>query len=123
MKFLADMGVSPRCIEWLRLQGYDAIHLFEQRLHKLSDSEILCKAKDQGRVLLTMDLDFARLISKISTDDIPTIGIFRLSDQRPQSVQSKLEIILPILKNCTEQGNFIIIVNDDKVRIRNLPIN
>ena len=30
MKFLADMGVSPRCIEWLRTQGYDAVHLCEQ---------------------------------------------------------------------------------------------
>ena len=31
MKFLADMGVSPRCVEWLRIQGFDAVHLYEQQ--------------------------------------------------------------------------------------------
>ena len=123
MKFLADMGVSPRCVEWLRAQGYDAVHLYEQGLHKSSDSDILCKAKCERRIVLTMDLDFARLISKVNADDLPTVVIFRLSDQRPYNVQNKLGVILPILKNCTEQGSFILSVNDDKVRIRNLPIN
>jgi predicted nuclease of predicted toxin-antitoxin system len=47
MKFLADMGVSPRCAEWLRTLGHDAIHLYEQGLHKSSDDEILCKANDE----------------------------------------------------------------------------
>ncbi|ASC71982.1 hypothetical protein XM38_029360 [Halomicronema hongdechloris C2206] len=27
MKFLADMGISPHTVEWLRQQGYDAVHL------------------------------------------------------------------------------------------------
>ena len=47
MKFLADMGVSPRCVEWLRKQGHDAVHLFEQGLHKLPDNEVFNKAKNE----------------------------------------------------------------------------
>ena len=35
MRFLADMGVSLRVIEWLRQQGHDAKHLREENLHKL----------------------------------------------------------------------------------------
>ena len=38
MKFLADMCISPRCVEWLRAQGHDAIHLFEEKLQQLPDS-------------------------------------------------------------------------------------
>ena len=68
MKFLADMGVSPRCVEWLRAEGHDAVHLFEQKLHRLSDSEVLHKATAEGRILLTMDLDFARLVSEAGGD-------------------------------------------------------
>ena len=109
-------------MEWLRIQGYDAVHLFEQGLHKSSDSEILCKAKYESRIVLTMDLDFIRLIFKENSNDLPTVVIFRLSDQRPYNVQNKLDIILPILKNCLEQGNFILSVTDDKVRVRHLPI-
>jgi predicted nuclease of predicted toxin-antitoxin system len=123
MKFLADMGVSPRCIEWLRSQGYDAIHLYEQGLHKSPDNEILCKAKNENRILLTMDLDFTHLISKVGVDDLPAIVIFRISDQRPQNVRIKLDTILPILNNCIESNSFILVVSDNKVRIRNLPIN
>ena len=63
MKFLADMGVSVRCVEWLRVQGYDAVHLYEQGLHMLSDSKVLEKARLEKRILLTMDLDFARILS------------------------------------------------------------
>ena len=27
MKFLADMGISPRTVNWLKNRGYDAVHL------------------------------------------------------------------------------------------------
>ena len=29
MRFLADMGVAMRVVEWLRSQGHDAVHLRE----------------------------------------------------------------------------------------------
>jgi predicted nuclease of predicted toxin-antitoxin system len=122
MKFLADMGVSPRCVEWLRTQGYDAVHLYEQKLHKLPDSEILLKAKNEKRILLTMDLDFSWLLSKVISDDSPTVVIFRVSDQRPLNIQTRLITILPIIRECFEEGSFILSVSDSKVRIRHLPI-
>ena len=37
MKFLADMGISPRTVSRMRKQGYDAIHLVEEGLEKLED--------------------------------------------------------------------------------------
>ncbi len=33
MKFLADMGVAWRIMEWLRQQGHDAVHLGELEDH------------------------------------------------------------------------------------------
>ena len=35
MRFLADMGVSPRVVDWLRAQGHDARHLREEGLQRL----------------------------------------------------------------------------------------
>ena len=32
MKFLADMGISPKTVQWLINQGYDAIHLLDEGL-------------------------------------------------------------------------------------------
>ena len=122
MKFLADMGASPRCVEWLRMQGHDAVHLYEQNLHKFSDGAVLKKAHIEKRILLTMDLDFARILSNLEADNLPLTVIFRLDDERPQNVKAKIELILPTLEQYFEQGNAIISVNDNKIRIRHLPI-
>ena len=39
MKFLADMGISPRVVEELREREHDAIHLVEEGLNRLPDGE------------------------------------------------------------------------------------
>jgi predicted nuclease of predicted toxin-antitoxin system len=63
MKLLADMGISPKTVTWLTKQGYDAIHLLEQGLEKLTDEQILEKARQEGRIILTVDLDFGTLLA------------------------------------------------------------
>jgi predicted nuclease of predicted toxin-antitoxin system len=88
----------------------------------LSDVEVLRKAVSENRILLTMDLDFAKLFSATEADTLPIVVIFRLSDQRPQSIQNMMETIMPVIENYAEQGNAIFSVSDDKVRIRHLPI-
>ena len=122
MRFLADMGVSPRFVEWLRTEGHDAVHLFEQKMHRLTDSDVLAKAKSENRVLLTMDLDFARLLSRAKENEFVTVVIFRLNDQRPKSIQTRFPVLLPVLEKCIEEGIFILSVNDNQIRIRKLPI-
>ena len=103
-------------------KGYDAVHLYEQKLHRLSDGDVLRKALFENRILLTMDLDFARLIVEMDATDLQTVILFRLTDQRPQNVQARIEALLPTLGQHSRQGHFILSVSDDQVRIRTLPI-
>lgn len=63
MRFLADMGVSLFTVSWLREAGHDAVHLREQGLQRLPDAEILLKARQEDRIILTMDLDFGTLLA------------------------------------------------------------
>jgi len=76
MKFLADMGISA----WLRDGGYDVVHLCEQGLQRLPDEEILIKTRIEGRILLTIDLDFARLLA-LSGEMLPSVILFRLGNE------------------------------------------
>lgn len=55
MRFLADMGISPGTVNESRRQGHDAVHLVEQGLERLADGDILVKARNEARVLLTGD--------------------------------------------------------------------
>ncbi len=120
MRFLADMGISPDTVEWLRSLGYDAVHLYEQGLDRLPDSEILNKARNEQRVLLTHDLDFGYLLA-ISRAQLPSVVIFRLGDMRPSSVNHHLEHVLQQHRDELNSGA-VIIVTEGRARVRLLPI-
>jgi len=76
MKFLADMGISPKTCAFLRGLGHNAVHLHQKELYRLPDPAILEKARLEKRILLTHDLDFGELIA-ISGVDLPSVIIFR----------------------------------------------
>lgn len=120
MKFLADMGVSPLTVKALSQQGYDAIHLSEEGLFYLPDSLIMSKAKDEGRIILTFDLDFGELLA-FSRDSLPSVIIFRLEKANPDYVLSKLNPVLLECENVLENG-VIITIKDKNYRVRYLPI-
>jgi predicted nuclease of predicted toxin-antitoxin system len=120
MKFLGDMGISPRTIALLRDHGYDSIHLIEQNLERMTDPNILEKARQEERILLTVDLDFAQLLA-ISGESLPSVILFRLGNVSREVVNRHLFAILD--EYATELTNGVIIsVNDVSVRLRYLPI-
>lgn len=121
MKFLADMGVSPLTVKRLKEEGYDAVHLSEVGLIRMPDSEILAKAKQESRIVLTFDLDFTDLLAA-SKDNLPNVIIFRLKTTLPNFVSSRL---FTVISECAENFNngAIIIVEDYRYRVRNLPLN
>lgn len=120
MKFLADMGISMRTVLWLRSNDYNVIHLREVDLQRSTDEEILVKARIEGRVVLTMDLDFGYLMA-VSKENLPSVIIFRLTDDRFEIVNNRLAEVLIQCKNDLTSG-CIISVNDNTIRIRRLPI-
>jgi predicted nuclease of predicted toxin-antitoxin system len=120
MKFLADMGISPRTVAFLLSQGHDAVHLHEQGLDRLEDPAILEKARNEGRVLLTHDLDFGDLLAAAGTA-LPSVVIFRLQNMRPERVNDYLETIISRYAGSLQMGA-IASVNERQIRIRHLPI-
>lgn len=120
MKFLADMGISPRVVSTLREHGHEAVHLREQGLGTLPDGEILAKARAKGRVLLTHDLEFGELLAA-SGGKLPSVIIFRLKDMRAENVNFHSFSILDKQTAALEKG-VVCSVPERKVRIRELPI-
>jgi predicted nuclease of predicted toxin-antitoxin system len=122
MKFLADMGISPRVVTALRKQGHDAVHLREQDLGRLSDHEILAKSRVEGRILLTHDLDFGELLAA-SGGTLPSVMIFRLKDMRAENVSRHLFAILSQKQQTEALSNGAVCsITERKVRIRVLPL-
>jgi len=120
MKFLADMGISPGTVDFLRRSGYDTVYLHEERLDRLPDPDILAKARREERVVLTHDLDFSELVA-ISGARLPSVVTFRLRDMRPANVNRHLQATVEQHREAMESGA-IITVTEGLVRVRRLPI-
>lgn len=120
MKFLADMGISQSTVAFLRISGHDAVHLREENLQKLPDEDIIKKALGEGRIVLTMDLDFGYLMA-VSKAKLPTVIIFRLENESPKNVNKRLENVLAECEKAIEQGAIITILEHTH-RVRFLPI-
>ena len=93
MRFVADMGVSWRVVDWLRANGHDAIHLREQHLQRLSNGGIFLKAVDEQRVILTWDLDFTEIVALSATRLVSAV-VFRLLNTRSENVIRRLARVL-----------------------------
>lgn len=119
MKFLLDMGLSPRTALFLRNQGFDAIHLREQGLQRLADEEIVQKALLEKRVILTHDLDFSRIVS-LSKQQYPSVVTFRLSVMQAV-VNRYLHDVIQRFSVELASGA-LISVADQMIRVRRLPV-
>lgn len=67
MKFLADMGISPKTTAFLHALGHNAAHLADQGLERLPDHDIVTKARQEGRILLVQ-----REVLSAQGDGVPT---------------------------------------------------
>ena len=120
MKFIADMGISLRTVEWLRQLDLDVVHLRDRGLQKLPDDEILALALVEQRIILTIDLDFAQLLA-ISKQALPSVILFRLGNENYHEINQRLT---EVLNNCQQEleTGAIVSVNNETYRVKKLPI-
>lgn len=119
MRLLADMGVSPKIVEWLRGAGHDVAELREQGLERSPDADIFEKAAVEARTILTFDLDFGEIVALSGGRTISVI-VFRLPDARPATVIDCLANVLAQSTAAIEAGA-IVVVEPSRHRVRRLP--
>jgi predicted nuclease of predicted toxin-antitoxin system len=120
MRFLADMGVAMRIVEWLRAQSYDVKHLREEGLQRMSDRDIFRKAATESRILLTFDLDFGEILA-LSGERKASVVLFRLYNTHTPHVIERLKVALAQSKTILETGS-IVVIEESRVRTRRLPL-
>ena len=120
MRFLADMGVSQHAVEWLRVNGHDAVHLRDEGLQRLPNGEIFQKAGREQRIVLTFDLDFGEILAG-SGGQIVSVILFRLRNTRTDFVIQRICDVLRASSAELVKGA-IVIVEDGRHRVRTLPI-
>jgi len=79
LKFLADECCDAGLVSTLRSSGYDVTYVTEQ-CAGASDDEVLLKAYNEGRILLTEDKDFGELSYRLRK---PSAGIVLMRSRNP----------------------------------------
>jgi predicted nuclease of predicted toxin-antitoxin system len=120
MKFLVDMPLSPVVAAKLAEWGHDAIHASEAGLSQASDEEILSRAREDARVVLTADLDYPRLLALTGSKG-PGLVLFRGGDYSEAELIERLDRVLATLP-ASDLSACIVVVEKKRIRRRRLPV-
>ena len=120
MRFLADAGISPKTVEFLKQLGHEAAHVRTLGMQRAPDAQVIALARTDGSVALSFDLDFGDLLA-LGVTDKPSVILFRLADERAESVNRRLSTVLDEQATELESGA-LILVQDTRYRVRKLPI-
>lgn len=121
MKILIDMNLSPDWVKEFKANNIEAVHWSEVGKFDAPDAAIITWARENSFIVFTHDLDFGTALALTNADSPSVIQV------RTQNVNIPYlsKILIPNLKrhiNLIEKGA-LLIIDDDKQRIRILPLS
>lgn len=120
MRLLLDNNLSPRLTPLLEAAGHDVVHVRDLGLAAAPDSDVLQRARDEQRVLISADTDFGTLLARTG-DTGPSVVLLRQTQgRRAAQLAALLTANLPQLETDLAAGA-VVVIRDDNLRIRHLP--
>lgn len=114
IKFLTDENIAKSLVRALRKKGYNVKDIKEEKLFGISDTEVINKAKEDDRVILTHDKDFGNLLN-YPLQSHRGVVLIRYRNQSPSYVIARLIPLLDTLKNKVKGS--LTIVTEDLIKI------
>lgn len=113
-----DQPVSWMLARDLAGAGHDAVHVKDLGLAAADDPEIVTVAREQGRIVVTQDLGFSRLVM-LSGQTRPSIILLRMRSGKPGPQSRALFAALTASSDALATGA-IVVVEDASVRVHTL---
>jgi predicted nuclease of predicted toxin-antitoxin system len=110
ISFLADENISPETADFLDALGYPCHSLRRDGPRRLKDGQIVALARQEGRVILTHDLDFGQIYYLAEKGEVGIL-VLRLRNQTVESVNAVLERFLKsdILNSVDLQQSLVVV--------------
>jgi predicted nuclease of predicted toxin-antitoxin system len=119
MWFLLDMNLPPAMADWLRSRGHDAVHVREIGLAHLPDREVFARAAEDGRIVVTFDLDFGEIVGLAGATGSGVV-LLRLQLARQHHLRERLQAAISRAAEALQAGATVV-VEDTRIRIRRMP--
>ncbi len=116
MKFKVDENLPVEIAEILRAADHDVLMVFDQGLQGGSDSRIASVCKQEERVIVTLDLDFAD-IRAYPPEQFSGIIVLRVARQDKNHVIAVFKQIISALE-IEPLVHHLWVVEENQIRIR-----
>lgn len=121
MKILIDMNLSPEWVIFFKQNFIESVHWSTIGDPCATDFTILQWAKNNQYIVFTNDLDFGAILAATQMDS-PSVIQIRSQDLLPQSIGAIIIKVLSQFKALLASGA-LLVIDDNRARIRILPIN
>lgn len=112
MHFLIDECTGPLVAAWLIQQGHDVYSVYDQSPGD-TDDEVLDRAFQEARILITNDRDFGELIFREGRSHRGVVFL-RLDDERAANKIHVLDLLLA--NHALELPDRFVVVTESQVR-------
>ncbi|MBM3738058.1 MAG: hypothetical protein FJW39_19930 [Acidobacteria bacterium] len=116
MKFKTDENLPAEAAAVLREAGFDADNVWDEGLAGADDRAIASGIRSEGRVLITLDLDFAN-IRAYPPEDYAGLIVLRLGRQDKENALALIRRTTLALGHRSPAGE-LWIVQPDRIRFR-----
>lgn len=116
MKFKIDENLPAEAAATLRDAGFDADSVWDEGLSGFDDRAIADRVRSEGRILLTLDLDFAN-IQAYPPSEHPGIIVLRLESQDKPAIIAYVRRLAAAL-NLRSPAGELWIVGKNRIRFR-----
>jgi predicted nuclease of predicted toxin-antitoxin system len=120
MKLLLDQGLPRSAAALLHEAGIDAIHVADIGFSAADDTDILQRAQEDERVVVTLDADFHALLA-LTEATSPSVIRIRIERLRAQALTN---LLLTVIGECEEDLELgaVVTVEPSRIRVRRLPL-
>ena len=121
MRLLLDQGLPRSSAEILRNKGWDIQHTGEIGMSRATDRQILEYARDEQRIVITLDSDFHAILA-VENLDSPSVVRIRQEGLRGPELAELVEKIWLRIGQQLENGAMATIT-EKAIRIRKIPLH
>lgn len=118
IRFKVDESLHVEIADLLRERGYDAVTVFDQGLRGRNDHDIAELSQSEGRILISIDLDFSNILM-FPPEKYPGLIVLRLRKKSRSAVRRVVTRVINHLDKEPLTGR-LWVVDEHRIRIHHV---